>query len=196
MGCYYHPKLPTATLCRDCGHEICATCSDNGICPGCRLGRAMKSAPARRLPTTITMEPPPYAGATVNASATDGRMNSTAPEAPTAVVGAPTNEERILSAACYPLWPLALLLLLLPSGHSKFVRFHVLQSLGVNALGVALYGAYALAAHLPVIGWQSAFALPFLVPLWMLADLYLAVRAAYGESPHVPFAGDLASKYG
>jgi len=204
MGCYYHPKLPTATLCRDCGHEICATCSGDGICPGCRLGRAMKIAPSRQVPTTITMEPPPYAGAAARAGANgasaahvnSGRINSTATDASTTAVVAPTNEERVLSAACYPLWPLALLLLLLPSGHSKFVRFHVLQSLGVNALGVALYGAYALAAHLPVIGWQSAFALPFLVPLWMLADLYLAIRAAYGESPRVPFAGDLAARYG
>ena len=194
MGCYYHPKLPTATLCRDCGHEICTNCSENGICPGCRLGRAMKVTASRRLMPTVTIEPPPYAKATAQADVSDGRINSTATiETQTATV--PTNEERVLAAACYPLWPLALLLLLLPSGHSKFVRYHVLQSLGVNALGVALYGAYSLAAALPVIGWQSNFALPFLVPLWMLGDLYLAVRAAYGESPRVPFAGDVASKH-
>ncbi len=102
----------------------------------------------------------------------------------------------MLAALCYPLWPLALLLLLLPAAHGKFVRFHVLQSLGVNALGVALYAVYALSAGLPVVGWQSAFALPLLVPLWMLGDLYLAIRAAVGESPRVPFAADLASKFG
>jgi uncharacterized membrane protein len=106
-----------------------------------------------------------------------------------------TNEERALAALCYPLWPLSLLLLLVPLGRSSFVRFHVLQSLGVNGLGLGLYVIYALLANVPVVGWQSAFALPFLVPLWMLGDLYLAVRAASGHMPRVPFAGDLASKF-
>jgi uncharacterized membrane protein len=106
-----------------------------------------------------------------------------------------TNEERALAALCYPLWPLSLLLLLVPLGRSSFVRFHVLQSLGVNGLGLGLYVIYALLANVPVVGWQSAFALPFLVPLWMLGDLYLAVRAAGGHMPRVPFAGDLASKF-
>jgi uncharacterized membrane protein len=101
----------------------------------------------------------------------------------------------VLAALCYPLWPLAVLLLLLPSGRSGFVRFHVLQSLGVNGLGFGLYVIYALLSNLPVIGWQSAFALPFLVPLWMLGDLYLAIRAATGQTPRVPFASDLASKF-
>jgi uncharacterized membrane protein len=192
MGCYYHPKLPTALRCVDCGHEICTSCSDAGVCPGCRLGRAMNASPAKRLPTATadaprsTFVPPPTA--TV-AAATAGTVVAAAEPAV-------SSEDRVLAALCYPLWPLALLLLLLPSARDKFVRFHVLQSLTVNALGVALYAVYALLANLPVIGWQSSFALPFIVPAWMLADLYLAIRAATGQSPRVPFAGDLASKFG
>src|SRR5271165_2383230 len=192
MGCYYHPKLPTALRCADCGQEICSSCSDSGVCPGCRLGRAMKAAPARQLPTATADAPrvawsaPPAAPA--------------APRVAQAIVAPPESEasaeERVLAALCYPLWPLAVLLLLLLSAHAKFVRFHVLQSLAVNALGVALYALYALAANLPVIGWQSAFALPFLVPAWMLADLYLAIRAASGQSPRVPFAADFAGRFG
>src|SRR5690348_3245046 len=44
MGCYYHPAVPTAMLCRECGHEICTHCSVDTLCPGCRLGQAMKGA--------------------------------------------------------------------------------------------------------------------------------------------------------
>jgi uncharacterized membrane protein len=191
MGCYYHPKLPTASRCVDCGNEICTACSEAGVCPGCRLGRAMRAAPARQLPT-----------ATIDAPRGAWSAPPSQPSAPAtthavvAAVAEVSAEDRVLAALCYPLWPLALLLLMLPSAHAKFVRFHVLQSLAVNALGVALYAVYALAANLPVVGWQSAFALPFLVPAWMLGDLYLAIRAATGLSPRVPFAADFASKFG
>ena len=191
MGCYYHPKLPTAMRCIDCGHEVCTSCSDEGVCPGCRLGRAMRATPATRLPTAVadaprsTFVPPPTRDVAATAAAVVAPIESAA-----------STEDRVLAALCYPLWPLALLLLLLPSGHAKFVRFHVLQSLAVNALGVALYSAYALLGNLPVIGWQSAFALPFVVPAWMLADLYLAIRAGTGQSPRVPFAADFAAKFG
>jgi uncharacterized membrane protein len=192
MGCYYHPRLETATRCHDCGREICQTCSEGGICPGCRLGRAIKGAQTQT--AVATLEPPrqnAWSGAQTNF--TQGSAPSTV--VATAERPAATNEERAMAALCYPLWPLSLLLLLVPLGRSAFVRFHVLQSLGVNGLGLALYLVYALLANVPVIGWQSAFALPFLVPLWMLGDLYLAVRAAGGQMPRVPFAGDLASKF-
>ncbi|HLN47685.1 MAG TPA: hypothetical protein VK216_05410 [Magnetospirillaceae bacterium] len=189
MGCYYHPRLATALRCHDCGREICQTCSESGICPGCRLGRALQGASAK---TAVVTAQAPRPGTWSASGPIDGRMNSTAPAV---VVAAPSGEERALAAMCYPLWPLALLLLLLPPGRSTFVRFHVLQALGVNGLGLALYGIYALLANVPVIGWQSAFALPFLVPLWMLGDLYLAARAATGQMPRVPFASELASRF-
>ncbi|MBV8081372.1 MAG: hypothetical protein JOY86_00150 [Candidatus Eremiobacteraeota bacterium] len=192
MGCYYHPRLATATLCRDCGREICQTCSESGVCPGCRLGRALKSSQART--EVAVAEPPRSSTWSAPRVETPKPAASASPAAANTAVDA-THEERALASACYVLWPLSLILLLLPSGRSTFVRFHVLQSLGVNGLGVALYLIYALLANVPLIGWQSAWALPFLVPLWLLADLYLAIRAATGQMPRVPFAGDLASRF-
>ncbi|MBV8172534.1 MAG: hypothetical protein JO219_11450 [Candidatus Eremiobacteraeota bacterium] len=192
MGCYYHPRLETAMRCRDCGREICQTCSEGGICPGCRLGRAIKGA---QVQTAVATMEAPRPGEWSNPASGSAPASAPRTVAPVTVSAAPTNEERALAALCYPLWPLSLLMLLVPLGRSTFVRFHVLQSLGVNGLGLALYLLYALLANVPVIGWQSAFALPFLVPLWMLGDLYLAVRAAGGHMPRVPFAGDLASRF-
>ena len=182
MSCYYHPKVPTATVCRDCGHEICATCSQDSVCPGCRLGRAMKNSSERVLTATrpqFQYQPPP--GAT--------SVSTAVADAP------PAAEDRLLAALAYPIWPLALLLLFLPAHHSKFVRFHILQSLGVNALGVLLYGVYALLGNLPVVGWQSAFVLPFMLPIWFLVDVYLGIRAHTGAMTRVPIAGEYASKF-
>ena len=181
MGCYYHPAVPTAVRCRDCGNEICASCSLDAICPGCRLGRAIRrEAPTARMIATATDRP-----------ADQGRSEASA----AAVPQAERPEDRLVAAVGYPFWPLALLLLFLPSRRSSFARFHVVQALGVNALGVAVYLLSILTAHLPVIGWQSAVLLPFLVPIWFVVDLYLAVRAYGGHMTRVPIAADYAQRF-
>jgi uncharacterized membrane protein len=185
MSCYYHPKVPTAGVCRDCGHEICATCSEDSVCPGCRLGRAMKNAGGERV---LTAERP-------NAYRNAWQFPPGATQSVSAVAEAPPAEDRLLAALAYPIWPIALLMLFLPAHRTKFVRFHILQSLGVNALGVLLYGVYALLANLPVVGWQSALMLPFLLPIWFVVDIFLAVKAHSGAMTRVPIAAEYASKF-
>lgn len=200
VGCYYHPAVPTAVLCRECGHEICSHCSVDSLCPGCRLGQAIKGA-AQKQPVLTGA-----ASANGNARAASGATGPSftgptaaqaAPPRPTVtlVEDPPSGEDRLLAALSYPLWPIALLVLLLRSERSKFLRFNVVQSLAVNALGVALYVMYAAASHVPVIGWQSALMLPFAMPVWFFVDLYLGVKAYGGQMTRVPIAADLASKY-
>gem|GEM_PF-2002148 len=137
------------------------------------------------------------AGAT--SQATSAPPPPPGPERPKATVTSietpPSPEDRLLAAVCYPLWPLALLMLFIRSHKTAFVRFHVVQALGVNALGVLVYMAYNFASGLPVIGWQSALFLPFMMPAWFFLDLYLAVRTYGGHSPRVPIAADYAEKY-
>jgi uncharacterized membrane protein len=198
MGCYYHPAVPTAVLCRECGHEICTHCSVDSLCPGCRLGKAIKGA-AQKQPVLVGAAP---SGNGTRAAAAPGPTASTTethyaepPPAATVVEPAPTPEDRLLSALCYPLWPIALIVLLLQSNRSKFLKFNVVQSLAVNALGVALYAMYAAASHMPVVGWQSELMLPFAMPVWFFIDLYLAVKAYGGQTTKVPIAADVASRY-
>lgn len=180
MGCYIHPAVPAAVRCRDCGKEICSTCSLDSICPGCRLGRAMKrESVAQRV----------LAG---SAAAAPGAGGASGPIA--AAPGDASHDDRLLAAIAYPFWPLALLMLFLP-GRSKFLRFNVVQALLVNLLGVVLYALALVTAHLWVIGWQSALLLPFIVPLWFLFDVYLAARAYGGHTTRVPIAADYAQKY-
>jgi uncharacterized membrane protein len=196
MSCYFHPAVPTAVLCRECNHEICSTCAVDGLCPGCRLGRAIgANAPGAR---ALNAAPGSTAGA--NAGATSqATAPPPGPERPRATVTPieppPSPEDRLLAAVCYPLWPLALLMVFIRSHRTPFVRFHVVQALGVNALGVLVYLAYNFASGLPVVGWQSALLLPFMMPAWFFLDLYLAVRTYGGHSPRVPIAADYAEKY-
>ena len=198
MGCYYHPAVPTAVACRECGHEICSHCTVDGLCPGCRLGQAMKGAVQRPVLTAVASPngnaQSAWSSATTQSAA---QRPSAAPSRPAATVVDPpaSPEDRLLAALCYPLWPIALIVLFLQSQRSKFLRFNVVQSLAVNALGVALYAIYAATAHFPVIGWQSALVLPFAMPIWFFIDLYLGVKAFGGDSVKVPIAADLASKY-
>lgn len=200
MGCYYHPAVPTAVLCRECGHEICTHCAVDSLCPGCRLGQAMKGA-AQRQPVLTAIKGGANGNGAYSQPGPRQSFTATAQDAPpprataTVVDAPPTPEDRLLAALCYPLWPIAMIVLFLQSQRSKFLRYNVVQSLAVNALGVALYAIYAATSHFPVIGWQSALVLPFAMPIWFFIDLYLGVKAYGGESVKVPIAADLASKY-
>lgn len=186
MSCYYHPKVPTLTVCPDCGQEICATCSSDSVCPGCKLGRAM------RLPQTkaITTDRPHFENTNGSAAAA-----APSPKPSVTVMADASAEERLLAALTYPLWPLALILLFLRGHVSPFVRYHTMQALAVNALGVVAYFVYTAAATLPVVGWQSALVLPILLPTWFILNLYLAVRAYGGHLTRVPLAAEYATRY-
>ena len=200
MGCYYHPAVPTAVLCRECGHEICSHCAIDSLCPGCRLGQAIKGA-GQKQPVLTAAASANGTGARASSSAGPSvraapHVSAAAPRpAATLVEDPPSPEDRLLAALCYPLWPVATIVLFLQSQRSKFLRFNVVQSLAVNALGVALYVMYAAAQHFPVIGWQSALVLPFAMPIWFFVDLYLAVKAYGGQNIKVPIAAEIASKY-
>jgi len=106
-----------------------------------------------------------------------------------------SDDDRILSAVAYPLWPVALFLVALRSKLSPFVRYHALQALIVNAIGVGAYFVYSAAANLPVIGWQSALVLPILLPAWFVINLLLGIRAYGGHMTRVPLAADYAQRH-
>lgn len=119
----------------------------------------------------------------------------TPPKAPVVTVSDSSDDDRILAAISYPLWPVALFLLALRSRLSPFVRYHAIQALLVNALGVGAYFVYSAAANLPVIGWQSALVLPILLPAWFIINLYLGIRAYGGHLTRVPVAADYAQRH-
>src|SRR5579863_8712399 len=150
MSCYYHPAVPTAMTCRDCGREICSHCAVDALCPGCRLGRAIGAHAADR----PRLAGAPAAGSTSSGATAGSQSPPPGPAVAAASVStvepAPGVEDRLLAALCYPLWPLALLLLFIRSHRTAFVRFHVVQALGVNALGVLVYLAYSYSVNLPL----------------------------------------------
>ena len=200
MGCYYHPAVPTAVLCRECGHEICTHCSVDALCPGCQLGQVIKGAAQKQAVLVGSTSTNGNGARSASASSTpfsSDAMTAAPPPRPAATIveDPPTPEDRLLAALCYPLWPVAMIVLFLRSQRSKWLRFNVVQSLAVNALGVALYVIYAAAQNIPVVGWQSALVLPFAMPIWFFVDLYLAVKAYGGQTTKVPIAADLASKF-
>src|SRR5579863_10431028 len=114
MGCYYHPAVPTAVMCRACGREICSHCTIDGLCPGCRLGQAMKGA-AQRQPvlTAVATSNGIARSAWSSASQSVSQHPAAAPSPPAAAVVDPpaSPEDRLLAALCYTLWPIALIVL-------------------------------------------------------------------------------------
>lgn len=118
-----------------------------------------------------------------------------APREESVIVSEASDDDRVLAALSYPLWPLALFLLALRGKMSRFVRYHAIQGLLVNALGVGAYFVYSAAANLPVIGWQSALVLPILLPAWFIIDLYLGVRAYGGHLTRLPLTSEYAQRH-
>ncbi len=99
-------------------------------------------------------------------------------------------ESRLLAALCYPVWPLALVVLLLDKD-DVFVRYSAINGLGF-ALGVFLLSLpVALLGMIPILG--TLVVLAFWICAIALAVWY-AVRAYDGERVDVPFVTDLLKK--
>lgn len=194
MSCYYHPKVPTLTLCPDCGQELCATCAADSICPGCRLGRAMRLTPSQPLSTERVNTASQSKGKSMHQQP-DPQPAQPAPKVTVTDIAEVGDDDRVLAALSYPLWPVALFLLALRGRMSAFVRYHSIQALLVNALGVGAYFVYSAAASLPVVGWQSALVLPILLPAWFIINLYLGIRAYGGHVTRVQLAADYAQRH-
>lgn len=185
MDCYYHNAVPSVAVCNDCMQTICATCRDEqGICPGCRLERRMKSAASARSGIAGGVGPshPPPPPPSSAWSAPAGR-----PEGPLAAV---SPETRVLLGLGYPLWPLAAIALLDPK-KSPAVRRQSIQALALNGgMFVLFTGLTALSHFWVVISWPAWLMLPFLFPVWLVATVVYGYKAWQGEDVRVPLVSD------
>lgn len=180
MDCYFHENVPSIAPCVHCAKAICATCRDDqGTCPSCRLAQKIDAATGTRsalhgtVPPRYSAPPPPAAQprATIVAASDD------------------PIESRALVALGYPLWPLALLALF-DSKRSRFLKRQALQALGFNVGFAAFWGVLELTSFIPVLGWSSQFILLLMLPVFLIASVYLGIKAWNGEEVHIPVISD------
>jgi uncharacterized membrane protein len=172
MDCYFHPNVPSAAPCIECGKPICATCRDErGGCPSCRLAAKVEAATATRQQIAGSVPPRP-APASVRGQAT---------------IAAPADlaESRALVALGYPLWPLALLSLL-DRKQSRNLRRQAFQALGFNAGFWGFAAVLWLIAQVPFMGFSAWVLLPLLPILFLVASVYYGVKTWNGDDVRVP----------
>ena len=197
MDCYYHNSVPSVAVCKDCMQTICATCRDaEGICPGCRLERRMKSAsgaragipgavgaanpPPPKPPPSGSAPPPPHYGTARVIVQQSTALSEVSPET------------RALLGLAYPLWPLAALALL-DSKRTPAVRRQAIQALALNGGMFALSTGLGVIAHLWVFAWlvwPAWVMIPFVFPVWLVATMVYGFKAWQGEDVRVPLISD------
>jgi uncharacterized membrane protein len=109
-------------------------------------------------------------------------------------------ENRILAALGYPIWVVALVVVLTEMKKDPFLRHHGWQALfwgiGWFVLWVGLNVATALLAIVPLLGIVIRFlaGLAFLTA-WGLLSVVYAVRAYRGERFEIPVVVNFARRY-
>lgn len=111
------------------------------------------------------------------------------PAAPVMETGRPgpaSDTSKILAALGYPLWPVALIAILIdPYKNEKFVKFHAIQALGLAlaiwVVSFVLTFAFGIGAIIGLVGF--------------IYEIVLAVKAYNGEYVEVPVVYGLVKTY-
>ena len=103
-----------------------------------------------------------------------------------------SNENRLLAALGYPIWIVALVVLLTSGRERPFMRYHALQALGWAAAWFAVMMALLVLSMVPLVGWAAGMLGFTLMPLAHLGiSIYFAWRTYRGQCFAIPYLTDL-----
>jgi uncharacterized membrane protein len=111
-------------------------------------------------------------------------------------VQADSNENRILAALGYPIWIIALVVLLTDMKKSPFMRLHAVQALGYAIAWVVIYIGLSIIMSLPGLGlWRLYFLWPLLQLAWLIMAVYYAYQAYQGKTFSIPVVSQFTAQY-
>jgi uncharacterized membrane protein len=103
---------------------------------------------------------------------------------------------RLLAALAYPIWIIALIIVLTDMKKDPFMKRHGWTGLFWNIAWVVVYVALMILGNLPFLGWVLVIiAGPFLWIAWLILSIYYAMQAYNGKEFTIPFVSDFAKKY-
>lgn len=105
------------------------------------------------------------------------------------------SENRLLAALGYPIWIVALIVLLTDMKQNRFMRTHAVQALGYTVAWVVVYVAFSIITALPFLGFGLALLWPFLYLAWFVLALYYAYRAYQGQVFAIPVVSQFTERY-
>ena len=109
-------------------------------------------------------------------------------------VEAASNENRILAGLGYPIWIVALVVLLTDMKSNRFMRTQAVQALGFNiASWIVIFG---LGIIINIVGlWQLYFLDRLAQLAWLVLALVYGYRAYQGQTFDIPVVSQFTAKY-
>jgi uncharacterized membrane protein len=107
-----------------------------------------------------------------------------------------SNENRILAALGYPIWVIALVVLLTDMKKNPFMRQHAVQALGYTIAWAVIYIGLSIIVSLPGLGlWRLYFLWPLLRLAWLVIAVYYASQAYQGRTFTIPIVSQFTAQY-
>lgn len=108
---------------------------------------------------------------------------------------AQADSNRLLAALSYPIWIIALVIILSDMKKDSFMRQHGWTALFWGIGWFVLYVALMILTALPFLGFGLAILFPFLGLAWLILSIYYALQAYNGKVFSIPIVSDWARKY-
>ncbi len=105
------------------------------------------------------------------------------------------SENRLVAALGYPIWVVAVVVLLTDMKHNRFMRAHAIQALGYAVAWVVIYIGLAIITAVPFLGFGLLFLWPFLYIAWFIIALFYAYRAYQGQTFSIPVVSQFTARY-
>lgn len=103
---------------------------------------------------------------------------------------------RLLGALAYPIWIIALIIILTDMKKDSFMKHHGWTGLFWGIAWLIIYVALFILGNIPFLGWILAIVTgPLLWIAWLILSIYYAVQAYNGKEFAIPLVSDWAKKY-
>jgi uncharacterized membrane protein len=110
----------------------------------------------------------------------------------------PTSDQtnRLLAALAYPIWIIALIIVVTDMKKDPFMRTHGWTALFWAIAWLIIWVALQILVRIPFLGWLLFLAAgPILWLIWLIFSILFAVRAYNGKEVTIPLVSDWAKRY-
>jgi uncharacterized membrane protein len=103
---------------------------------------------------------------------------------------------RLLAALAYPIWIIALIIILTDMKKDPYLKRHGWTGLFWTIAWIVIWFALMILANIPILGAIFVFITgPLLWIVWLVLSIYYAMQAYNGKEFTIPFVSEYAKKY-
>jgi uncharacterized membrane protein len=103
---------------------------------------------------------------------------------------------KLLAALSYPIWIIALIVILTDMKKDPFMKHHGWTALFWGLTWFVVWVALSILGNIPFLGWLLFLVTgPLLWIAWLALSIYYAIQAYNGKEVTIPLVSDFAKKY-